>query len=114
MYLWLHHTLQAVAPQTKADKKATEQLAGATDPSKPAIALVIGYDRRFGETDGSRSDTIMLVRTQADPPAVSILSFPRDLAVNVTCPGALHRPAEDQCGVRLLRLPRLHVDDQAR
>ena len=86
VYLWLHHTLQAVAPQTKADKKATEQLAGATDPSKPAIALVIGYDRRFGETDGSRSDTIMLVRTQADPPAVSILSFPRDLAVNVTCP----------------------------
>ena len=86
VYLWLHHTLQAVAPQTKADKRATEQLAGATDPSKPAVALVIGYDRRFGETDGSRSDTIMLVRTQADPPAVSILSFPRDLAVNVTCP----------------------------
>ena len=86
VYLWLHHTLQAVAPQTKADKKATEQLAGATDPSKPAIGLVIGYDRRFGETDGSRSDTIMLVRTQPNPPAVSILSFPRDLAVNVTCP----------------------------
>jgi LCP family protein required for cell wall assembly len=86
VYLWLHHTLQAVAPQTKADKQATEQLAGATDPSKPAIALVIGYDRRYGETEGSRSDTIMLVRTQADPPAVSILSFPRDLAVNVTCP----------------------------
>ena len=29
----------------------------------------------------------MLVRTQPNPPAVSILSFPRDLAVDVTCPG---------------------------
>jgi len=87
VYLWLHHTLQAVAPQTKADRAATKFLAeGGTDPSKPAIALVIGYDRRFGETGHSRSDTIMLVRTQPDPPAVSILSFPRDLAVHVTCP----------------------------
>jgi LCP family protein required for cell wall assembly len=87
VYLWLHHTLQAVAPKTKADKAATKQLAAATDPSKPAIALVIGYDRRYGETGHSRSDTIMLVRTQPNPPAVSILSFPRDLAVHITCPG---------------------------
>ena len=87
VYLWLHHTLQAVAPKTKADKAATRQLAEATDPTKPAIALVIGYDKRYGETGPSRSDTIMLVRTQPNPPAVSILSFPRDLAVNVTCPG---------------------------
>jgi LCP family protein required for cell wall assembly len=86
VYLWLHHTLQAVAPQTKADKAATRQLAAATDPSKPAVALVIGYDKRYGETGHSRSDTIMLVRTQPHPPAVSILSFPRDLAVHVTCP----------------------------
>ena len=71
VYLWLHHTLQAVAPQTKADRAATKLLAsGGTDPSKPAIGLVIGYDRRFGETGHSRSDTIMLVRTQPDPPAV--------------------------------------------
>ena len=47
---------------------------------------MIGYDKRLGETS-SRSDTIMLVRTQPNPPAVSILSFPRDLAVDVTCPG---------------------------
>ena len=87
VYLWLHHTLQAVAPQTKADKEATKFLAeGGTDPSKPAVALVIGYDRRFGETGHSRSDTIMLVRTQPNPPAVSVLSFPRDLAVHVACP----------------------------
>jgi polyisoprenyl-teichoic acid--peptidoglycan teichoic acid transferase len=88
VYLWLHHTLQAVAPQTKEDKASTKLLAsGGTDPSKAAIALVIGYDRRYGEVGHSRSDTIMLVRTQPNPPAVSILSFPRDLAVNVTCPG---------------------------
>jgi LCP family protein required for cell wall assembly len=87
VYLWLHHTLQAVAPHGE-DKESTKQLAaGGTDPSKPAIALVIGYDRRYGEVGHSRSDTIMLVRTQPNPPAVSILSFPRDLAVDVTCPG---------------------------
>jgi LCP family protein required for cell wall assembly len=92
VYLWLHHTLKAVAPHTKADKQATQQLAEATDPSKPAVALVIGYDRRFGETGHSRSDTIMLVRTQPDPPAISMLSFPRDLLVDVTCPGQDHGP----------------------
>jgi len=86
-YLFFHHSVAAVAPKTKADKEATKQLAAATDPSKPAIALVIGYDRRYGETGGSRSDTIMLVRTQPNPPAISIMSFPRDLAVNITCPG---------------------------
>ncbi|MBA3717598.1 MAG: LCP family protein [Actinobacteria bacterium] len=86
-YLFFHHSVAAVAPHTKADKKATEQLAGAVDPSKPAVALVIGYDRRYGETGHSRSDTIMLVRTQPNPPAISILSFPRDLAVDITCPG---------------------------
>jgi polyisoprenyl-teichoic acid--peptidoglycan teichoic acid transferase len=89
-YLFFHHSVAAVAPQTKADKAATKQLAAATDPSKPAIALVIGYDRRYGETGHSRSDTIMLVRTQPNPPAISILSFPRDLAVDVKCPDGDH------------------------
>jgi LCP family protein required for cell wall assembly len=89
-YLFFHHSVAAVAPHTKADKLATKQLAEATDPSKPAVALVIGYDRRYGETGHSRSDTIMLVRTQPDPPAISILSFPRDLAVDVRCPDGDH------------------------
>jgi LCP family protein required for cell wall assembly len=91
-YLWAQHTAAEVAPKTKEDKAATKQLAEATDPSKPAIALVIGYDRRYGEVGHSRSDTIMLVRTQPDPPAVSILSFPRDLEVNITCPGQDYGP----------------------
>ena len=86
-YLWAQHTAAEVAPKTKQDKKATKQLAAAVDPSKPAIALVIGYDRRYGEAGHSRSDTIMLVRTQPNPKAVSILSFPRDLEVNIQCPG---------------------------
>ena len=51
---------------------------------------MIGYDRRFGEVEHGRSDTIMLVRTQPNPPAISILSFPRDLAVNIRCPDGDH------------------------
>lgn len=85
-FLWAQHTAAEVAPKTAEDKRTTKQLADAVNPDKPAIALVIGYDRRYGEAS-SRSDTIMLVRTQPHPPAVSILSFPRDLKVHVTCPG---------------------------
>ena len=85
-YLFFHHSIAATAPKTAADKKATEALADATDPNKPAIAIVIGYDKRFKEEGSSRSDTVMLVRTQPDPPAVSLLSFPRDLRVDIRCP----------------------------
>ena len=105
VYLWLHHTLQAVAPQTKADKKATEQLAGATDPSKPAVALVIGYDRRFGETDGSALGHDH-ARPHAGGPARGLDPLlPARSRGQRDVPRPLRRPAEDQRGVRLLRLP---------
>jgi LCP family protein required for cell wall assembly len=59
-------------------------------PGQPEIALVIGYDKRLGvdaEETGFRSDTIMLVRADPVLNAVSLLSFPRDLRVEVKCPG---------------------------
>jgi LCP family protein required for cell wall assembly len=50
---------------------------------------VIGYDRRADESRDapSRSDTMMLVRADPGAKAISMLSFPRDLNVEIRCPG---------------------------
>ena len=50
---------------------------------------MIGYDKRAGEGKGtqSRSDTIMLVRADPETKSISMMSFPRDLFVEIHCPG---------------------------
>src|SRR6187431_520525 len=87
-YLYLHETVAAVAPRSVEVKRALKSLKVAL-PGQPATALVIGYDRR--KSDGanapSRSDTLMLVRADPDEKSISLLSFPRDLRVEVRCPG---------------------------
>jgi LCP family protein required for cell wall assembly len=79
--LWGEDLRQATAPKTKAEKEAQEILDKAPDaPDAPVNAIVIGYDKRPGETaHDSRSDTIMLVRLDPRGNAISMLSFPRDL-----------------------------------
>ena len=58
-------------------------------PGQPATALVVGYDKRAGEGKGvqSRSDTVMLVRADPETKSISMMSFPRDLFVQIHCPG---------------------------
>jgi LCP family protein required for cell wall assembly len=58
-------------------------------PGQPATALVVGYDQRAGDGKGvqSRSDTVMLVRADPETKSISMLSFPRDLFVEIHCPG---------------------------
>ena len=59
-------------------------------PDEPAIALVVGYDRRLEDVktgNPSRSDTLMLVRADPTTDSISMLSFPRDLHVEIHCPG---------------------------
>ncbi len=56
-------------------------------PGQAANALLIGYDHR--PEDGSfpgRSDTVMLMRADPDTNSITLLSFPRDLNVEVRCP----------------------------
>jgi LCP family protein required for cell wall assembly len=72
-------------------RKASKKLNFAL-PGRPVIAIVVGQDyRRFadGAERGGRSDTVMLLR--ADPSehneSLSMLSFPRDLWVDIHCPG---------------------------
>ena len=50
---------------------------------------MIGYDHRANEAANtpSRSDTVMLIRTDPSNHTVSMMSFPRDMIVNVHCPG---------------------------
>ena len=88
VYLWLHESVAAIAPHSAGVKEAQKGLAPPL-PGKAAIALVIGYDHRANEAKGtpSRSDTVMLLRADPQTKTVSMLSFPRDLSVNVHCPG---------------------------
>jgi LCP family protein required for cell wall assembly len=89
-YLYFDDTVEDIVAKTPEVKIAAKRLAVPL-PDQAATALVIGYDKRLGveRTEESRSDTIMLLR--ADPSdagqAISMLSFPRDLWVEVRCPG---------------------------
>ncbi|HEX7254463.1 MAG TPA: LCP family protein [Gaiellaceae bacterium] len=65
-------------------------------PGRPAIAIVVGQDfRKWApeEERGGRSDTVMLLRADPRTEALSIISFPRDLMVDIHCPGRSPYPA---------------------
>ncbi len=87
-YLWLHQSVAAVQAHSK-DTKDAQHLLRAVLPHHAAIALVIGYDHRANEAKGtpSRSDTVMLIRTDPATHSISMLSFPRDMIVDIHCPG---------------------------
>jgi LCP family protein required for cell wall assembly len=84
-YLYFHqNVVVAIAPHTK-DVKAVAKHLSIPLPNQPAIALVIGYDHRYGDTDRGRSDTIMLLRADPITNSISMLSFPRDLVTSIWC-----------------------------
>jgi LCP family protein required for cell wall assembly len=83
---------EEVVAQVRAHSPEVRKAAKELDivpAGRPAIALVIGYDKRVGpEADVTgRSDTVMLVRADPQLRALSMLSFPRDLVVDIRCPG---------------------------
>ncbi len=87
-YLYFHQSVAAVAADTPEVKRAARQLAVAL-PGQAAVALVIGYDHRKedGKNTSGRSDTLMLVRADPSTDSISLLSFPRDMRVEIRCPG---------------------------
>jgi LCP family protein required for cell wall assembly len=89
-YLYFHESVAAVAAKTPAVRKAARSLQVPL-PGQPAVALVIGYDHRKTDGEGapSRSDTLMLVRADPGTESISMMSFPRDLQVEIRCPGRL-------------------------
>ena len=105
-YLWFHQSVAAVVAKTPDVQVAAQQLDVAL-PGEPATALIVGYDQRKGEdaAAATRSDTLMLVRADPGSQSISLLSFPRDLLVDVVCEGeATYRgrinEAYSQCGTR--------------
>ena len=88
-YLYVHETVDDLRPTAK-DKELieTQKVLDVPVAHEPAVALVVGYDTRFGDDPNtSRSDTLMLVRADPATKSISMLSFPRDLGVQVYCPG---------------------------
>ena len=85
VYLEALATVEDLAPKEQV-KLALDQLDIAP-ANAPANALVIGYDHRPEDgTAPSRSDTVMLLRADPQGDTISMLSFPRDLIVDVRCP----------------------------
>jgi LCP family protein required for cell wall assembly len=84
-YLWELESLNRTTP-VGLFKEASKSL-GVARPNRPSVALVIGYDHRPEDgTASSRSDTLMLLRTDPGNDTISMLSFPRDLIVPIYCP----------------------------
>jgi LCP family protein required for cell wall assembly len=83
-YVWnrLDRITQTNDPNLKA---ADTQLAPVVDSAtQPAVALVLGYDKRYGGGNArGNSDTLMLIRVDPRTKVLSLLSLPRDLYVNV-------------------------------
>src|SRR5713226_8792823 len=71
-YVFAHERVNDLHPHSKDVKEAAKQLAPVPLPGHAAIALLVGYDHRAGKESalGSRSDTIMLLRT--DPGTKSV------------------------------------------
>ncbi len=88
IYLYAHEAVSAVGAKSN-DVKVASKTLDAPLPGQPATALVIGYDRRADEAKNapSRSDTLMLVRADPGNKSISMLSFPRDMRVEIICPG---------------------------
>jgi LCP family protein required for cell wall assembly len=105
-WLWINESVSAVRAHTKEAIEA-EKVLDVPLPGQPTVAMVLGYDKRYGEGKGvkSRSDTIMLIRLDPQGKTVSMLSFPRDLNVEIHCRGrttytARINEAFSQCGQR--------------
>jgi LCP family protein required for cell wall assembly len=91
-WLFFKESVAAVRPHTVEVKEA-QKFLDAPLPGKPTVALVIGYDHRSHGVDrsaDSRSDTLMLIRADPQRRAISVLSFPRDLIVEI--PGCRGHP----------------------
>jgi LCP family protein required for cell wall assembly len=93
IWLYLNESVAAIRP-SDPEVLATEEILDAPLPGEPTTALVIGYDKRFGEEgagDPGRADTLMLLRADPEGDSLTILSFPRDLEVEIPACGG--RPA---------------------
>ena len=86
-YLYADREIVQALNANAPDLKLAAESLDAVVPGEPVIALVVGSDKRAG-AEGvvtGNSDTLMLVRADPHLDAISMLSFPRDLIVDVRC-----------------------------
>jgi LCP family protein required for cell wall assembly len=84
-YLYVEQDIAASLGPRSADVKIAQRELDAVIPGQPTTALILGYDKRAGieGAETGHSDTLMLVRADPDLETVTMLSFPRDLLVNI-------------------------------
>lgn len=84
-YQILGNTLEKASPDTKLVQDA-QKAVDPDVPGEPINILLIGSDKRAGEEgngDPGRSDSLILLRMDGDKGFISMLSFPRDLYVDI-------------------------------
>jgi LCP family protein required for cell wall assembly len=81
-YIYLDNTLKAAAPDTP-EARAARRATSPVLPGQPVNVLLIGSDTRPAIGDKGRSDTLILVRMDSKRGFISMLSFPRDLYVQI-------------------------------
>jgi LCP family protein required for cell wall assembly len=89
VYLYVDHDIAEGIQARSLDVREAQRALDAVIPGEPTVALVLGYDKRAGVegAETGHSDTLMLVRADPELDAVTMLSFPRDLAVEIHgCP----------------------------
>ncbi len=84
-YLYVEQDIAESLGPRSTDVKVAQQKLDAVIPGEPTTALVLGYDKRAGieAAETGHSDTLMLVRADPDAETVTMLSFPRDLVVDI-------------------------------
>jgi LCP family protein required for cell wall assembly len=84
-YLYVEEDIAGGLEAKSFDVKIAQKKLDAVIPGEPTTALILGYDKRVGReaADTGNSDTLMLVRADPSLDTVSLLSFPRDLLVEI-------------------------------
>ena len=82
--LQVHETIE-VFQRNSTPIPGIENELDEVQPGGPQTILVLGSDRRYGQTKGEppRSDTIIVVRLDPDKEATAVMSIPRDLKVAI-------------------------------
>jgi LCP family protein required for cell wall assembly len=85
VWLYFEHSLHATRAHSVEARAAEAVLDEVPAPDQPTVAMVLGYDARKGADKGNlaRSDTVLLIRADPKTEALSLLSFPRDLVVEI-------------------------------
>ncbi|MGI9187087.1 MAG: LCP family protein, partial [Gaiellales bacterium] len=91
-YWYVQDTVTAMTHSSNRQQQEAQNGLAIATTNEPITALIIGEDHRPGES-GGRSDTMMMLRVDPRTKTISMLSFPRDLIVDV--PGYGRRPINE-------------------